>query len=124
MSLTRGRRAFLAGLAALSIVAAAGGAMDGRAGSAELWQVRPAGAGFDDGRVAAARDLDHPVVFTPAFASKADWMTRADALRRQVRVALGLWPWPERTPLNAIVRGRIARDGYTIEQVAFESVHG
>src|SRR6187549_1208883 len=91
---------------------------------APLWQVRHAGDGFDDGRVAAARDLDHPTTFTPAFATKAEWMARADTLRRQVRVALGLWPWPERTPLNATVRGTIDRDGYTIEQVAFESVPG
>ena len=89
-----------------------------------LWQVRHAGDGFDDGRVAAARDLDHPATFTPAFATKAEWMARAETLRRQVRVALGLWPWPERTPLNAVVRGRIVRDGYTIEHVAFESVPG
>src|SRR5688572_23511032 len=80
-----------------------------------LWQVRRSGDGFDDGRVAAARDLDHPATFTPAFTTKAQWTARADALRRQVRVALGMWPWPERTPLNAIVRGKIARDGYTIE---------
>ena len=89
-----------------------------------LWQVRHAGDGFDDGRVAAARDLDHPATFTPAFATKAEWMARAETLRRQVRVALGLWPWPERTPLNAVVRGQIVRDGYTIEHVAFESVPG
>lgn len=89
-----------------------------------LWQVRRAGDGFDDGRVAAARDLDHPTVFTPAFKTKDEWTARADALRRQVRVALGLWPWPERTPLHATVRGRIVRDGYTIEHVAFESVPG
>jgi hypothetical protein len=78
----------------------------------------------DDGRVAAARDLDHPATFTPAFATKAEWMARAQTLRRQVRVALGLWPWPARTPLDAVVRGKIVRDGYTIEQVAFESVPG
>jgi dienelactone hydrolase len=89
-----------------------------------LWQVRHAGDGFADGRVAAARDLDHPVTFTPAFKTRDEWLARADVLRRQVRVALGLWPWPERTPLNAIVRGRIVRDGYTIEHVAFESVPG
>jgi dienelactone hydrolase len=96
----------------------------GAQGAGPLWQVRRAGDGFDDGRIAAARDLDHPGVFTPAFATKAEWMARADALRRQVRVALGLWPWPERTALNAMVRGRIVRDGYTIEHVAFESVPG
>ena len=92
--------------------------------AAPLWQVRRAGDGFDDGRVAAARDLDHPAVFTPAFKTRSEWMARAETLRRQVRVALGMWPWPERTPLNAVVRGTIARDGYTIEHVAFESVPG
>jgi dienelactone hydrolase len=113
------------GLVAVSLAAGLGVAVDGRAAADDaLWQVRRPGDGFDDGRVAAARDLDHPVVFTPAFASKAEWMTRADALRRQVRVALGLWPWPDRTPLNASVRGRIVRDGYTVELVAFESVPG
>jgi dienelactone hydrolase len=113
------------GLVAVSMAAALGVAADGRAAAdAALWQVRRPGDGFDDGRVAAAKDLDHPAVFTPAFASKAEWMTRADALRRQVRVALGLWPWPDRTPLNATVHGRTARDGYTVEMVAFESVPG
>ena len=46
------------------------------------------------------------------------------AFRRQVRVALGLWPWPTRTPLNAVVHGPVARDGYTVERVFFESVPG
>jgi dienelactone hydrolase len=114
-------------VAALAAAAAVGiGTLDvARAQDAgPLWQVRHPGDGFDDGRVAAARDLDHPTVFTPAFKTKAEWMARADVLRGQVRVALGLWPWPERTPLNASVRGRIVRDGYTIEHVAFESVPG
>ena len=113
--------------AALAVAAAAGmGVMAvARAQTpGPLWQVRHAGDGFDDGRVAAARDLDHPATFTPAFATKAEWMARAQTLRRQVRVALGLWPWPARTPLDAVVRGKIVRDGYTIEHVAFESVPG
>ena len=84
----------------------------------------PSGDGFDDGRVAAKRDLDHPATFTPAFATKAEWTARAETLRRQVRVALGCGPWPERAPLNAVVRGRIDRDDYTVEQVVFESVPG
>jgi dienelactone hydrolase len=112
----------VAALAAAAIVWTGGVAAQQDA--APFWQVRRAGDGFDDGRVAAARDLDHPAVFTPAFKTKAEWTARADALRRQVRVALGMWPWPERTPLNAAVRGKIVRDGYTIEHVAFESVPG
>ena len=114
-------------VAALAVAAAVGvgGLAAARAQPAgPLWQVRRAGDGFDDGRIAAARDLDHPAVFAPVFATKAEWTARAEVLRRQVRVALGLWPWPERTPLDPIVRGRIVRGGYTIEHVAFESVPG
>ena len=76
-----------------------------------------------DPRLGPLRDLDGHFPFTPS-ASKVAWQARADMLRRQVRVALGLWPWPTRTPLNAVVHGAIARDGYTVERVFFESVPG
>lgn len=69
------------------------------------------------------RDLDGHFPFTPAT-SKQEWATRAESLRRQVRVALGLWPWPTRTPLNAVIHGAVRRDGYTVERVFFESVPG
>lgn len=71
----------------------------------------------------ALRDLDGHFPFTPS-ASKEEWTVRAESLRRQVRVALGLWPWPTRTPLNAVVHGAVAREGYTVERVFFESVPG
>jgi dienelactone hydrolase len=111
-------------LVAFACAAMAGVAAVGAQADAQLWQVRKAGDGFDDGRVAAARDLDRPAAFTPVFANRDAWLARAEVLRRQVRVALGLWPWPERTPLNVSVRGKVERDGYTVEQVAFESVPG
>ena len=115
----------VAGTAARTTVwTAPAASQDTAATGTPLWQVRRAGDGFDDGRVAAARDLDHPAPFTPSFASKAEWAARAEDLRRQVRVSLGLWPWPERTPLNAVVGPPVARDGYTVEAVAFESVPG
>jgi dienelactone hydrolase len=69
------------------------------------------------------RHLDGHFPFTPST-SKEEWATRAAALRRQVRVALGLWPWPTRTPLNAVVHGPVQRNGYTVERVFFESVPG
>jgi dienelactone hydrolase len=39
-------------------------------------------------------------------------------------VALGLWPLPARTPLNARVHGTVERDDYVVDKVAFESVPG
>ncbi len=53
-----------------------------------------------------------------------EWETRAEKLRLQVKVANGLWPMPERTPLNAVVHGKIERDGFTVEKVYFESIPG
>jgi dienelactone hydrolase len=79
--------------------------------------------GSSDPRLGPLRDLDGHFPFAPS-ASRESWEARAQALRRQVRVALGLWPWPTRTPLNAVVHGAVAREGYTVERVFFESVPG
>src|SRR5262249_13768766 len=32
--------------------------------------------------------------------------------------------WPKRTPLNAVIRSRREHDGYSVENVAFESIPG
>jgi hypothetical protein len=45
-------------------------------------------------------------------------------VRRQILVAEGLWPMPTKTPLNAVIHGRIERPEYTVEKVFFESAPG
>lgn len=57
-------------------------------------------------------------------ASKEEWERRRKELREQVLVALGLWPMPEKTPLKAVIHGKIDRDDYTIEKVFFASYPG
>ena len=57
-------------------------------------------------------------------ASKEAWNTRKTALREQLQVALGLWPMPEKTPLNQVIHGKMERDGYTVEKVYFASMPG
>ncbi|HUT33650.1 MAG TPA: acetylxylan esterase [Planctomycetota bacterium] len=57
-------------------------------------------------------------------ASKADWEGRRKGIAASLQGALGLSPWPERTPLNARVTGRAEREGYTIENTLFESRPG
>lgn len=55
---------------------------------------------------------------------KDAWAKRAAEIRREMRVSMGLWPWPEKTPLNAIIHGKVDRPEYTVERVYFESVPG
>ncbi|MGB7160701.1 MAG: hypothetical protein WBD40_21740 [Tepidisphaeraceae bacterium] len=69
-------------------------------------------------------DVDHPWEFKPRFKDQIEWEARADVLRTQTLVATGLWPMPEKTPLNAVVHGKIDRDEYTIEKVYFASLPG
>ena len=57
-------------------------------------------------------------------ATPAEWTARAARVRRELAVALGLWPMPEKTPLNTVIHGKMERPGYTIEKVYFESVPG
>ena len=65
-------------------------------------------------RSSPRHDLDHPWDFKPAFKDKAEWERRANALRTQTLVALGLHPMPEKTPLSAVIHGKIDRVYYTI----------
>ncbi len=50
-----------------------------------------------------------------------DWQSRRDAYRQQLFEMLGLDPLPERTPLNAVVSGRVQQDGFTVEKLHFQS---
>ena len=76
-----------------------------------------------DQRAAAVQTLNTPRTF-PDLKSKAEWEQRAQAIREQVLVSCGLWPMPEKTPLNAKIFGRIERDGYSVEKVYFQSHPG
>ena len=52
------------------------------------------------------------------------WRCRADEVRRQILVSLGLWPMPPRSDLRPKVYGKVGRDGYTIEKVVLETLPG
>jgi dienelactone hydrolase len=60
----------------------------------------------------------------PEIKTKADWEKRANEIRQQILVSAGLWPMPEKTPLNASVFGKIAHEDYTVEKVYFQSLPG
>jgi dienelactone hydrolase len=77
----------------------------------------------NDVRLQAPKDLNGYFPFEVP-AGKAAWEKRADELRQRVLVATGLWPAPEKTPLNAVIHGKVERPGFTVEKVYFESVPG
>jgi dienelactone hydrolase len=61
--------------------------------------------------------------FTPAKSAE-EWKQRADEVRRSVRVSLGLWPLPTKTPLAAVIHGKLDGGDYTVEKVYFETTPG
>lgn len=56
--------------------------------------------------------------------SQEQWTQRRAALQRRILVATGLWPMPEKTPLNPVIHGRIERDDFAVDRVYFESYPG
>ena len=52
------------------------------------------------------------------------WVQRKEAVRDRILLACGLLPLPTKTPLNAVIHGRIERDDYTVDRVFFESFPG
>jgi dienelactone hydrolase len=83
----------------------------------------PEGKLPNDIRLQPPKDLDGYFPFTPP-ASKAEWTQRAERVRRQILVSQGLWPMPARTPLNAVIHGKVDHGEYTVEKVFFESAPG
>jgi cephalosporin-C deacetylase-like acetyl esterase len=60
--------------------------------------------------------------FLDGITNREQWEARRLELRRQYFEMLGLWPLPERTPLNAQVTGTLEREeGFRVEKLHFQS---
>ena len=82
---------------------------------------------YDEGKQPNDRRLEEPKHLNNYFPfevpdTKLAWEKRAEELRLQVRIATGVWPMPEKTPLNPVLHGKVQRDGFTVEKVYFESM--
>ena len=86
-------------------------------------RVFPEGKLPDDSRLKPLKDLNGYFPFKVPATLK-EWEKRKAALRRRILVANGLFPLPERTPLKAVIHGKVKREGFTAEKVYFESVPG
>ena len=72
---------------------------------------------------APLRTLDSSFPMQPV-AEIADWPERRAEIRLRILVAAGLHPMPQRSPLHAIVHGKIDRPEYSVERVILESFPG
>lgn len=95
----------------------------GSAALADAVRVLPAGELPKDKRLGKLTDLNGYFPFTPSK-NKQDWEKRAEQVRRRILVANGLWPMPKPTPANAVVHGKVDREGYSVERVYLESYPG
>ena len=77
----------------------------------------------EDARLGPLKDLNGYFPF-PAPKSVQEWEPRRDFIRRQLVISQGLWPMPTKTPLNAVIHGKIDQGDYTVEKVYFESAPG
>jgi len=90
---------------------------------ASTMRVNSAPVAIGDTRASIDRDTNTVYTMTP-YTDKAEWEKFADAERRRILVACGLWPMPERTPLNPKVVEVAKHDDYIVEKVCFEARPG
>ena len=76
-----------------------------------------------DVRDSTPKDLNGFFPFDPP-STLEEWEKRKEKLVLRMQVATGLFPMPPKTPLNAVIHGKINRPGFTVEKVYFESVPG
>jgi dienelactone hydrolase len=55
-----------------------------------------------------------------ALRTQQDWQKRQTVVRQKLQEAFGAFP--EKTPLNPVVTGKLERDGITVEKLYFESL--
>ena len=67
-----------------------------------------------------ARSLTAEALLIPPTASQLE--ANAEERRRQWLQMLGLWPLPDRTPLEATVTGTLDRGEYAVEKLHFQSL--
>lgn len=84
----------------------------------------PGDSTFRDTRLEKVRRGKNMDYTMPEYKSLQQWESRAEKLKKHILIANGLWPMPEKTPLNAKVYDKIEHNDYSVEKVYFESYPG
>jgi dienelactone hydrolase len=72
----------------------------------------------------SARAAELEREFLPGIKTAEDFERARPSLREAYLFMLGLWPLPEKTPLNVKITGRLELPGYTVEKLHFQSRPG
>lgn len=86
------------------------------------WRVGAGPEAVVDARAENTRNLN--TVFMMPTYDQAGWETVRERIRRRMLIGCGLWPLPERTPLNAKIFDRVQHEDYSVEKVYFEARPG
>ncbi len=62
--------------------------------------------------------------FAKTYTNREEWQARAETIRSGILEGAGLTPLPRRTPLNQVIHSKKEMDGYSVENVYFESFPG
>ena len=83
-------------------------------------RVLPEGQLPHDSRLGELRHLDGHFPFQVPK-DLEEWGQRRQATKHRLQYATGLWPMPQRPQPQAVIHGKVEREGYTVEKVYFES---
>lgn len=75
-----------------------------------------------DRRAQSAKHTD--TVFTFPEYTLESWEQKARKLRTSILTSSGLWPLPDKTPLNTKIVDRIQHEDYSVEKVSYEAWPG
>jgi len=62
--------------------------------------------------------------FTQSYSNQEQWKARAEQVREGILRGTELLPLPEKCPLKPVIHSKRKYDGYTVQNVAFESLPG
>lgn len=75
-------------------------------------------------RLTEEQGKEQLAAFAKTWHTRAEWEARAKNIREGILREAHLTPLPTRCPLKPIIWGKQVRSGYTVENVAFESLPG
>ena len=101
------RRAFLAGMTVCA-----------------LWVATAATLPMKEPRQTEEQGREQLESFAKTWHTRAEWEARAKNIRESILREAHLSPLPTRSPLKPILWGKQSANGYTVENVAFESLPG